>query len=141
MVRNVRGGQLPQHAGQHSEGAAAPRERCPRTACFSSDSIRSPGAPRPAYRHLAIHIATRHFKLIRGKILEKALLLSPKEQASLLHRHLCATICLCMHVPHMVLVMPSPCRTCSCMFASPLRMPLPACHCPVAEARALHRRV
>jgi hypothetical protein len=31
----------------------------PRTPCLLCDSLRSPGAPRPPYRHLAIHIATR----------------------------------------------------------------------------------
>jgi hypothetical protein len=35
------------------------RGRCPRTPCLLCDSLRSPGAPRPPYRHLAIHIATR----------------------------------------------------------------------------------
>jgi hypothetical protein len=42
---------------------------CPRTPCLLCDSLRSPGAPRPTYRHLAIHIATRRYKLIQAKTL------------------------------------------------------------------------
>jgi hypothetical protein len=44
-----------------------------RPPCLLCDSLRSPGALRPAYRHLAIHIATWHKTLIRAKTVATAL--------------------------------------------------------------------
>ncbi len=44
------------------------RGRCPRTPCLFYSSLRSPGAPRPTYRHLGVCIATRRYKLIRASL-------------------------------------------------------------------------
>jgi hypothetical protein len=49
------------------------KNRCPRTPCLFCGPLCSPGAPRPTYRHLGVHIATRRYKLIRAKTLAKAL--------------------------------------------------------------------